>query len=58
MAKKIVKISAVQGSDFKMIATAGNHELVIDQPTDFGGGDAGPNPLEYSLVVIKLNSSI
>ena len=52
MAKKIVKINAVQGNDFKMTATAGNHQVIIDQPAAAGGGDAGPNPLEYALISI------
>ena len=31
---------------------AKNHTLIIDQPADMGGGDAGPNPLEYLLVAL------
>ncbi len=52
MAKKVVRINAVQSNDFKMIAQAGNHELVIDQPQAMGGEDSGPNPLEYSLIAV------
>ena len=52
MAKKVVKINAVQGSEFKMIAKAGNHEVIIDQPAAMGGKDSGPNPLEYSLIAV------
>lgn len=29
---------------------AGNHTLLIDQPTGMGGTDSGPNPLEYCLI--------
>ena len=49
MAKKIVKVEAVQDSTFKMELTAGNHTVIIDQPKPMGGSDAGPNPLEYGL---------
>lgn len=50
MAKKIVKVEAVQDCKFKMIAKTGNHQVIIDQPKPMGGNDEGPNPLELSLV--------
>lgn len=31
---------------------AGNHTLVVDEPAKLGGGDAGPNPLEYLLTAL------
>ncbi len=52
MAKKIVKVDAVQDCSFKMLATAGDHVLTIDQPVPMGGNNEGPNPLEYSLIAI------
>ncbi len=52
MAKKIVKVDAVQDCNFKMLATAGDHVLTIDQAVPMGGKNAGPNPLEYSLVAV------
>jgi uncharacterized OsmC-like protein len=33
-------------------AQAKNHTLIIDQPADMGGDDAGPNPLEYLLIAL------
>jgi putative redox protein len=47
---KTVRIEALQNSSFQMVAKAGNHQLIIDQPKTSGGTDTGPNPLEYSLV--------
>ncbi len=52
MAKKIVKVDAVQDCSFKMLATAGDHVVTIDQPTQMGGTNEGPNPLEISLIAI------
>ncbi len=31
---------------------AGNHQLIVDEPKKLGGGDAGPNPLEYLLAAL------
>lgn len=50
MAEKRVKITGIQDDKFRMEITAGNHTLVVDQPRPIGGGDSGPNPLEYFLV--------
>ncbi len=50
MAVKKVRVQGVQDNSFRMEVTAGNHTLVVDQPVSGGGGDSGPNPLEYFLV--------
>jgi uncharacterized OsmC-like protein len=49
VAKKIVKIESKLTEGFKIEVNAGNHSLIIDQPKDSGGKDAGANPLEYFL---------
>ena len=47
MATKTVSITAAQKSGFTIETTARNHTLLIDQPTNGGGADAGPTLLEY-----------
>ena len=34
----------------KFIAQSGNHQIIIDQPKEKGGGDEGMSPLEVFLV--------
>ena len=40
----------VRGSskDFRQQITAGKHSFVADEPASVGGGDAGPDPYDYS----------
>lgn len=38
--------------DMRVEGQTKNHTLIIDQPANMGGGDAGPNPLEYLLVAL------
>ncbi|RPE88627.1 putative OsmC-like protein [Salisediminibacterium halotolerans] len=33
-------------------ATAGNHEMVLDEGSQMGGKDSGPNPLQTSLAAL------
>ncbi len=49
MAKKSVKVNLDLLEKFKIEAVAGNHKVIVDQPANAGGEDAGPNPLEYFL---------
>jgi uncharacterized OsmC-like protein len=44
---KTVGIEAKLDEKFKIEVKAGNHILVVDQPTAGGGSDAGATPLEY-----------
>lgn len=32
---------------FQQVITAGRHQLLADEPTDFGGLDSGPSPYDY-----------
>jgi len=50
LGQKTVKVRGLQDDKFKMDVTAGNHTVIIDQPVPMGGGDSGPNPLEFGLV--------
>ena len=44
--KKIVHIHL--GTDnFKTVMTAGQHELISDEPKNIGGSDEGPDPYDY-----------
>ena len=50
MALKTVKVESKLDSKFRIESTVSGHQVIVDQPTDFGGTDAGPTPLEYLLV--------
>jgi putative redox protein len=48
MAKmKTISVEAKLDQKFKLEVKAGNHTVYVDQPTNAGGMDAGPNPIEY-----------
>lgn len=47
---KKVELSAKLVEGFKIEATAGNHTVIVDQPTGAGGTDAGPTPVDYLFV--------
>lgn len=49
---KKVTISAVQDERFKMVVTAHQHRMIVDQPAGGGGTDQGPSPLEYQLAAL------
>lgn len=38
-----------EGRGMKTVATAGSHQLIMDEPPRLGGSDEGPNPLETLL---------
>ncbi len=47
--KKIVHIHL--GTDnFKTVMTAGQHELISDEPKNIGGSDEGPDPYDYLMM--------
>ena len=50
MALKTVKIESVLDAKFKLESTVNGHKVVVDQPANSGGTDAGPTPLDYLLV--------
>jgi len=39
---------------FQQLVSAGEHELVVDEPADIGGRDGGPTP--YDLILAALGS--
>lgn len=41
--------TAVSTSDTGLIVTARDFEFVVDEPQSLGGGNTGPNPVEYEL---------
>lgn len=49
MAKKSFKVDLSHLEKFKIEAKSGSHKMIIDQPANGGGEDAGPSPLEYVL---------
>lgn len=49
--KKIVHVHLAKDEVFKTTLTAGEHELISDEPkTVPGGGDTGPDPYDYLLM--------
>jgi putative redox protein len=50
MAIKTVKVESVLDAKFKLESTVHNHKVIVDQPANVGGTDAGPSPLDYLLV--------
>lgn len=50
----------VQGTaaDFSQKITSGKHHLEADEPTDAGGGDAGPSPYDYLLAALGTCTSM
>ncbi len=42
-------ISAQATDHCQTAVTARQHRFVVDEPPSLGGGDAGPNPVEYML---------
>jgi putative redox protein len=47
--KKIIHIHLPK-ENYKTVMTAGNHELVADEPEQMGGGNTGPDPYDYLLM--------
>jgi putative redox protein len=52
MGNKKMQVTVKQGAGFKTECRAGKHTLFIDQPTETGGTDAGPTPLDYQLMAL------
>lgn len=49
--KKIVHVHLPQDQPFKTTLTAGEHELIADEPESVDGGtDQGPDPYDYLLM--------
>jgi len=47
MPAKTVSVTATMGEKFKIESRIRDHHVVIDQPKQAGGEDAGPTPLEF-----------
>lgn len=47
--KKIIHIH-LSKENYKTVMTAGNHELISDEPDHLGGNDKGPDPYDYLLM--------
>ncbi|WP_366922065.1 OsmC family protein [Metallumcola ferriviriculae] len=52
MAKSVYSIKSRLVENLKTESRAGSHTLVIDEPQELGGTDAGPNPLDTFLVAL------
>jgi len=50
MATKTVKVESVLDAKFKLESSVHGHKVMVDQPANAGGTDAGPTPLEYLMV--------
>lgn len=49
MAKAKFSITGKNDNPTKFVAKARNFEIVVDEPENLGGTNAGPNPVEYIL---------
>lgn len=49
---KTVNIKSTWKGKMRVDGAAGTHTMVIDQPKQMGGADAGPNPMEYFLLAL------
>jgi putative redox protein len=49
---KTVNTQSTWKGGMRVEGQAKSHTIIIDQPADMGGDDAGPNPLEYLLVAL------
>lgn len=47
--KKVIHVH-LGDEDYKTTLTAGNHELISDEPKRAGGKDLGPDPYDYLLM--------
>jgi len=47
--KKIIHVH-IGDKKYKTTLTAGNHELISDEPEEIGGEDLGPDPYDYLLM--------
>jgi len=47
--KKVIHVHLGE-KDYKTTLTAGNHELISDEPEHVAGGDLGPDPYDYLLM--------
>lgn len=52
MADLKFRVSAHSESAAKTVVKARNFEIIIDEPTDLGGTNHGPNPVEYLLAAL------
>lgn len=54
-AQKIIHVHLPKNEAFKTTLTAGNHEIISDEPASVkGGNDAGPDP--YDLLLMSLGT--
>ncbi|MEL7500373.1 MAG: OsmC family protein [Planctomycetota bacterium] len=51
-----VRVSGVENNWFQQVIKARSHELIADEPLDFGGSNLGPTP--YELLLSALGSCI
>lgn len=51
-------VVASTGGMFEQSVTAGPHRFVADEPAEYGGGDAGPNPYDLMLAALGTCTSM
>ena len=52
MAKVKYSLKARSESPARLIADTGEFKIVIDEPTNLGGTNEGPNPVQYVLAAL------
>ncbi|WP_234571426.1 OsmC family protein [Rhodohalobacter sp. 614A] len=51
-ADKIIVHIHLGDQNYKTVMTAGNHELIADEPEEAGGSNEGPGPYDYLLMAL------
>src|SRR3954447_5549870 len=45
-------------TDFRQTVVAGKHQLLADEPEDFGGADSAPSPYDYLVTALGTCTSM
>lgn len=55
---QVTVVGKAEDPNYVQQVTSGTHRFIGDEPTDAGGGDAGPSPFDYLLAALGTCTSI
>lgn len=55
---QVTVVGKAEDPNYVQQVTSGAHRFIGDEPTDAGGGDAGPSPFDYLLAALGTCTSI